>query len=103
MNMKKIKIVTIAALALGLTGLGAGGAFATTAQANPSSSSSTSVANAPDATQEAPGTETNDPAESEAMETPGTEQAGTNNDGNDGGHADQEGVDVNHEGGDSEK
>jgi hypothetical protein len=59
---------------------------------------SASVTSAPaaSATGETPGTETPDATESSASES------GTS-DGNDGGHADPEGVDVNHVGGADEK
>lgn len=91
MNKKKIAVAGI--IVLGLTGIGSGAALAATPAA-PASGSSVTDTSTP-GTPEAPESES-------AVETPGTEAA-TPDDGNDGGHADPDGVDVNHEGGADEK
>lgn len=94
--MQKKTLAVTAVLALALAGIGAGAANASTSAPSHSSSVSTSVTppaadtEVPDAT-EAPSGAT------ETVETPGV------SDGNDGGHADPEGVDVNNQGGASEK
>ena len=96
--MKKIAIAAGAALVLGLGGMGAAGAFASPAPAAPSSTSgspATTVSSTP--TTESSATEGSSPTEA-----PNTESA-TPSDGNDGGHADPAGVDVNHVGGSNEK
>jgi hypothetical protein len=103
MNKNTIKIALIAVLGLSLTGVGVGGAVAaTTPPTNPSVGSS-STSSPTTKVVETPGTEIADGAESTAPETPGTEQPGAASDGNDGGHADANGVDVNHQGGANEK
>jgi hypothetical protein len=61
-----------------------------------STSTSVKAAAAKSAAAETPGTETPDGTEAGVSETGAS-------DGNDGGHADPEGVDVNHEGGAGEK
>ena len=103
--MKKIAIAAGAALVLGLGGVGAAGAFASTAPAAPASTSvspTTPVSSTP--TTESPATESSSPAEAPNAEStaPSTEST-TPSDGNDGGHADPAGVDVNHVGGSNEK
>ena len=91
--MNKKKITAAGIIVLALTGIGSGAAMAATPAAPAPVISVTDTAT--------PGTPAAPDSES-AVETPGTEAA-TPGDGNDGGHADPEGVDVNHEGGASEK
>jgi len=98
--MQKKTIVVTAVLALALAGIGAGAANASTSA--PSNSSSVSTPTTASVTPPAADTEVPDATEApggatETVETPGV------SDGNDGGHADPEGVDVNNEGGASEK
>ena len=98
--MQKKTIVVTAVLALALAGIGAGAANASTSA--PSNSSSVSTPTTASVTQPAADTEVPDATEApsgvtETAETPGV------SDGNDGGHADPAGVDVNNEGGASEK
>ncbi len=97
MNKIKITVVALATAGVGLVGVNT--AFAGSAHTTPKAPA---VAPAADSTSvksaaaETPVTETPDGTESGASETGAS-------DGNDGGHADPEGVDVNHEGGADEK
>ena len=91
--MNKKKIIAAGIIVLALTGIGSGAALAATPAAP---TSGTAVVDP-----SAPGT-TEAPESKSAVETPGSEAA-TPDDGNDGGHADPEGIDVNHEGGADEK
>jgi hypothetical protein len=95
MKKKSIVIITTG-LAFALTGLGAGAALAATSTPTPQSSNSAPTAT-PSTDVEVP-----DATEAAAVETAGSESS-TVSDGNDGGHADPTGADVNHEGGASEK
>lgn len=93
--MNKKKIAAAGIIVLALTGIGSGAALASTPAAPSSGTAVTDTAT--------PGTPDAPDSESEsAGETTGTESV-TPGDGNDGGHADPEGVDVNHEGGADEK
>ncbi|MCI4660062.1 hypothetical protein [Cryobacterium zhongshanensis] len=87
--MIKKKIAAAGIIVLALTGIGSGAALAATPTAPTAATSATPAAT------ETPGVES-------PTETPGVESA-TAGDGNDGGHADAEGVDVNNEGGAAEK
>ncbi|TFD21373.1 hypothetical protein [Cryobacterium sp. TMS1-13-1] len=91
--MNKKKIIAAGIIVLALTGIGSGAALAAT----PVAPTATAAVVDPST----PGT-TEAPESESAVETPGSEAA-TPDDGNDGGHADPEGVDVNHEGGADEK
>jgi hypothetical protein len=91
--MNKKKAAAAGIIVLALTGIGSGAALAGTPAAPTSGTAVTDTATP--GTPEAPDSES-------AVETPGSESA-TPGDGNDGGHADPEGVDVNHEGGADEK
>ena len=91
--MNKKKFAAAGVIVLALTGIGSGAALAATPAAPNSGTAETDTAT--------PGTPDAPDSES-AGETTGTESA-TPGDGNDGGHADPEGVDVNHEGGADEK
>jgi hypothetical protein len=97
-EMNRTKIAAVGALALALTGLGVGGAVAATPV--PPTTATTAPAPDPTATNgTAPGT-TEAP---DATEAPGAPETPGASDGNDGGHADPDGVDVNNEGGAAEK
>lgn len=104
-DMKKFTIAAGAALALGLTGIGVGGAVAATLPPTtpPASSSATTSTTK---TTEVPGTEAADGSATAGSEATGTEAPGTEktsvSDGP-GGHADAQGANVNHQGGNSEK
>jgi hypothetical protein len=87
------KIIGAGIIVLALTGIGSGAALAATPAAPSAGTAVTDTATP--GTQEAPDSES-------AVEAPDTEAA-TPGDGNDGGHADANGVDVNNEGGASEK
>ena len=82
----RTKIVVGAALALALSGAGIGAAVASTPAPGTESASPTSTV---------------ETTEQSAPETPVGQEA--TSDGNDGGHQDPQGVDVNHEGGQNEK
>lgn len=86
---RKRKILLTSVMVLGLSGLGIGAANAATTP--PSHSSTTAT--------EPPSTEA--PGAGETPENSATES--TVSDGNDGGHQDPEGVDVQNEGGANEK
>lgn len=87
--MNKKKIAAAGVIVLALAGIGSGAAMAATPAQSVPSSAVSETAN--------PGTPETPDSES-ALETPGTEVS-TPDDGNDGGHADADGVDVNNEGG----
>jgi hypothetical protein len=90
--MKRSTIAAAGIIALALTGVGVSGAIAATpAPSSPVTDGTTPGTGAT----EAPGTES-------TTETTGLESDGVS-DGNDGGHADPEGIDVNHEGAADEK
>ncbi|WP_104131488.1 hypothetical protein [Cryobacterium sp. M91] len=91
--MNKKRIAAAGIIVLALTGIGSGAALAATPAA-PTSGTAVTDTTTP-ITPDVPDSES-------AVETPGSEAA-TPDDGNDGGHADPEGVDVNHEGGADEK
>jgi hypothetical protein len=91
-KMKRSTIAAAGIIALALTGVGVSGAIAATpAPSSPVTDGATPGTGAT----EAPGTES-------TTETTDPETDGVS-DGNDGGHADPEGIDVNHEGGADEK
>jgi hypothetical protein len=92
MTMKKRKMAAAGLIVLALTGVAVGGAIA--APPAPSSSVTDGATSGTGGT-EGPGTES-------TTETTDPETSGVS-DGNDGGHADPEGVDVNHEGAADEK
>ena len=89
---RKRTILLTSVMVLGLSGLGIGAANAATPSTTPPSHSSTTATEPPST--EAPGA-------GETPETSATES--TVNDGNDGGHQDPEGVDVQNEAGANEK
>ncbi|ODT25823.1 MAG: hypothetical protein ABS64_00780 [Microbacterium sp. SCN 69-37] len=90
---RKRKILLTSVMVLGLSGLGIGAANAATTPATTPPSHSSTTATEPPST-EAPGA-------GETPENSATES--TVSDGNDGGHQDPEGVDVQNEGGANEK
>jgi len=98
--MQKKTIVVTAVLALALAGAGAGAAMASTSA--PSTSSSVSTPTTPSVTLPTVDTEVPDATEAQNGATDAAETPGVS-DGNDGGHADPEGVDVSNEGGGTEK
>ena len=91
--MNKKNVAAAGIIVLALTGIGSGAALAAT-PATHASGTAVSATSTP-VTPETPGSES-------AVEAPGTEAA-TPGDGNDGGHEDADGVDVNNEGGAAEK
>jgi hypothetical protein len=92
--MKKLHIAAIGFAALLLTGVGVGGATAVSSVPTPAPTSATD-------TEVADATET--PGATDPTEAPGAPESTTPDDGNDGGHADPAGVDVNNEGSATEK
>lgn len=99
--MMKKTIVVTGFLVLALTGFGASAAMANTSisPSTPTGSSTPAVVTAPAST---PTGSKSDVEVPDSTEVSGTESA-SNGDGNDGGHADPEGVDVNNQAGETEK
>ncbi|MGN6198192.1 hypothetical protein [Humibacter sp.] len=95
---KFTKIAAGSVLALGLTGAGIGAANANTIPAPTPTSPSTSSG----AHSTTNGTDTEVPDATEQSGKPDPAESSTS-DGNDGGHQDQNGVDVQHDGGPNEK
>ena len=96
--MNKIKLTVVALATVGLGAVGISTAFAGSPNSAPKApAASTAAADTDtDNVQEGDQTTQDGPGAAEAPETGPS-------DGNDGGHADPEGVDVNHEGGPDEK
>lgn len=118
--MQKLKLTLVAATAatLGLAGVGtalASQGSSTPRPSNPSITAPADTAGPADTDNVQEGDQTTPDTAAEATETTGSETASSEtassetagesavDDGNDGGHADPEGVDVNHEGGADEK
>lgn len=97
--MKKKTIVVTSLLVLGLTGVGASAAMASTSTSPSTPPVSTSVTSTP----AGPKSDVEVPDSTEVVGAESTTESTTASDGNDGGHADPEGVDVNNEAGGAEK
>ena len=94
--MNKIKLTVVALATVGFAAAGISTAFAGSSNSSSKAPAASTAAADTDNVQEGDQTTQDGPGAAEAPETGPS-------DGNDGGHADPEGVDVNHEGGPDEK